>query len=115
MNNSTAPTLSKIALVNTLTAQLIRNGAAQSRSQAMKSAWAVVLKGGVSLLIFRKKSNGQITRRVVSENWTAYQAPKGGKSNLVAGQIVFADLAKFIAGEANCIISAHRESIIFYA
>lgn len=115
MANITAPTCSKISLVNTLTAQLIRNGAAENRSQAMKQAWAVVLKGGASLLIFRKKSTGEVTRRVVSENWTAYQAPKGGKSNLVAGQKVFADLAKFIAGEANCIISAHKENIIFYA
>lgn len=115
MANATAPTSSKMTLVNTLTFQLLQNGGAQNRSQAMKQAWSVVSKGGVSLLIFTKKSTGKVTRRVVSENWTAYQAPKGGKSNIVAGQMVFADLAKFLAGEANCIISAHRESIIYYA
>ena len=110
-------TASNISKVNTLAAQIRRNDSTKTRSSSMKIAWMIISKGDADykLLIFKKKSTGKITRRVVSEDWAFYQTPKGGKSNIKPGQKVFADLGKYIAGCPNCLISAYTDSIQFYA
>lgn len=108
--------VSKISLVNTLAAQIRHNDNTYNRSSSMQLAWLIIGKGQQQyrLLVFRKKS-GEITRRVVSENWTYYQAPKGGKSTLKPNQKVFADLGKYLAGVENCLISTFPENIIHFA
>lgn len=108
---------SKISLVNTLSAQIRKTDPTHTRSSAMQLAWLIIGKGQQTyhLIVFRKKGNGEITRRVVSENWTHYQEPKGGKSTLVPGQKIFADLGKYLGGATNCIISTFPENILFYA
>ena len=109
--------VSKISLVNTLAAQIRHNDKSYNRSASMQLAWLIIGKGmqQYNLLVFRKKSTGEITRRVVSENWAYYQPPVGGKSNLKSGQKVYADLGKYLAGCPNCIISTFPENILFYA
>jgi hypothetical protein len=110
-------TVSKISLVNTLAAQIRHNDNTYNRSTSMQMAWLIIGKGKqkYNLLVFRKKSDNKITRRVVSENWAYYQPPVGGKSNVKPGQKLFADLGKYLTGSPNCIISTFPENIVFYA
>jgi len=105
----------RMAMINTLTAALVKSEGL-TRSAAMSKAWnATQTFPELKYLVFRKKSNGKITRRVVSENWFELQAPRGGQSNRKPGQEIFADLAKYLAGAGNIIISAYKDSIIYYA
>lgn len=101
-----------LAIVNTLAAK-IRNASSMNRSESMKAAYTVLRQSPEAQTLIFKKLDGKVEHRIVSKNWTKFQAPKGGRSNLACGQIVFADLCKVATGEANCIISAYENRIIY--
>jgi len=106
--------MKRIALVNTLAAQ-IRSLNNSSRSESMRQAWAIIkTTPDAKLLVFFKLKSGETCRRVVSENWTRYQAPKGGTSTNKPGQMLFADLGKVCAGMP-CIISTYQSQIQKFA
>lgn len=87
--------MKRIALVNTLAAQLRRADSTLTRSTSMKRAFATLdAVPSAKLLTFTKKGSTAVERRVVCENWAAVQAPKGGRSTISPLQKVFADLAK---------------------
>lgn len=105
----------KLSFVNTFASNLMKHDSTWTRSEAMKLGWMSAKSGESKLLVFKKKSTGEITRRIVREDWYNFQAPNRGQSNNKPGQMVFADVTKFIAGMPNCIISAYQDSIIHYA
>lgn len=93
----------------TLAAAIRKNQPTTSRSVALKIAWLIVTqsKQNISMLTFRK-NDGTVCRRVVSENWALYCPPIGTGNPKPAGLRLFADLAKFIAGNNRCIISTYN-------
>lgn len=104
-----------LSFVNVFASNLMKNDSSYTRSEAMKVAYQNQKAGKSKLLVFRKKTTGEIARRIVREDWWNFQAPKGGQSNRKEGQRLFADMFKAAYGAQNCIISAYDESIIFYA
>ncbi len=103
--------MTNLGIINTLAAQ-IRKANGSNRSESMKSAYKILSTSpDAEVIAFKKMSTGTIERRVVSKNWSKYQAPVGGKSNVKEGQILFADLGKFAAG-VRCIISTYQQNII---
>ena len=93
----------------TLAAAIRKNEPTNSRSTALQSAWLIVNKSkqNIALLTF-EKNDGTISRRVVSENWAEYCPPTGTGKPKPAGLQLFADIAKFLAGNDRCIISTYR-------
>lgn len=101
----------RIAHVNTLAAQ-IRRANGMNRSESMKLAFATLRRVPCSeIVVFTKKGQAEIQRRVVCRRWFDVQPPVGGRSTVTAFQTVFADLAKFALGQ-NCIIAPLTANII---
>jgi hypothetical protein len=98
----------KIQLVNMLAAQIRRINPAHNRSTSMKLAYATLRQIADAYAIQFTKLSGQTERRVVCARWFDLQPPKGGKSNVKPGQILFADLGKYAAGSPNCIITTYQ-------
>lgn len=93
----------------TLAAAIRKNNPTNTRSTALQIAWLIVNKSKqtISMLTF-EKNDGTVCRRVVSENWAEYCPPTGTGKPKPAGLCLFADLAKFLAGNDRCIISTYR-------
>jgi hypothetical protein len=93
----------------TLAAAIRKNEPTNSQSHALQIAWRIVKKSkqDIAMLTFRK-NDGTVCRRVVSENWTKYCPPAGSGKTKPAGMRLFADLAKFLAGNDRCIISTYN-------
>lgn len=106
--------MKKITLVNILAAQIRAAAPGTNRSQSMKKAWAVILlRPGVGIMTFNKKS-GERTTRVVSEFWYEFQPPTGGRRTISDDQVLFADLCKVALGSP-CIISTFPQNIVSLA
>lgn len=99
-------------LVCTLAAQLRKNKSSYTQQDAMIRAWIIVKqeRANLSLLTFTK-IDGTTTTRVVSENWSKYQAPKGTGKPVKEGLRLFADMGKHFVGQP-CIISTYAENIV---
>ena len=109
--------MKKIALVNTLAAQIRRNDSSKNRSESMKQAYRILSYENcltAQVLVFVKISTGTTERRVVCQEWQKIQPPVGGRSTNKPGQILFADLGKFAVGK-NCIISTYTQNIVSLA
>ena len=93
----------------TLAAAIRKNAPTNTRSTALQIAWLIVNKSkqDIALLTF-EKNDGTVCRRVVSENWAVYCPPTGTGRPKPAGLCLFADIAKFFAGNDRCIISTYR-------
>ena len=103
-----------ISKVNILAAQIRQNANGTTRSQSMKQAWAIVLSTPTAQLITFKNKSGEVTRRVVAQNWFDFYTPVGGRSTNKPDQILFADLAKWATGTP-CIISTFSQNILALA
>lgn len=102
--------MKRISKVNILAAQIMK-ASNSSRSDAMRTAWKLSATTNIQVVTFRKKDNS-LTTRVVSKEWTKFQAPRGGESKTAANQVIFADLVKYATGETNVIISTFTDKII---
>lgn len=92
-----------------LAAAIRKNEPTNSRSTALQIAWLIVNKSkqDIAMLTFRK-NDGTVSRRVVSTDWALYCPPTGTGKPKPAGLRLFADLAKFLAGNNRCIISTYN-------
>lgn len=103
--------MKQISIVNTLQAQYRQATPGITRSQAMKTAWAAVKENPtVEVVTFTKKDNTKTTR-VVTRNWTKFQEPKGSGRSAKEGQIIAADLVKYLTGSP-CIISFYENAVV---
>ena len=102
--------MKRISKVNILAAQIMK-ASSTTRSDAMRTAWKLSATTNIQVVTFRKKDNS-VTTRVVSKEWTKFQAPRGGESKAVANQVIFADLVKYATGETNVIISTFTDRIL---
>lgn len=104
--------MKKSTLACTLAAQLRKNKPSYTQQDAMVRAWIIVKQelNDLSLLTF-KKIDGTVTTRVVSANWSKYQAPKGTGKPVKEGLRLFADMGKHFVGQP-CIISTYQANII---
>jgi hypothetical protein len=105
--------MKRISKVNILAAQIMKASKA-GRSEAMRTAWKLSGQTDIQVVTFRKKDNS-ITTRVVSKEWTKFQAPRGGDSKSLTNQVIFADLVKYATGETNVIISTFTDKILSLA
>lgn len=80
-------------------------------SEALKTAWSIAKEEALEVIQFQKKS-GEQTKRVVSRNWSNYQASKGTGRRKPIGLTLFADMAKVAKGIRNCIISAYEYMVL---
>lgn len=77
----------------------------------MRAAWATIKAApSASVLEFSKK-DGAVCTRVVCSQWDAFYTVTGTGRPTPPGLILFADLAKVVAG-VNPIISAYENKII---
>jgi len=76
-------------------------------SEALKEAWKQAKADVIELIEFTKKS-GETTKRIVSRNWTKYQAPTGTGRSKPSKLNIFADLVKVAKGAKSCIISCYH-------
>ena len=109
-------TMKNISKVNILAAQLRANDKTLTRSESMRTAWHFISSfSHIELVTFKKKTDGSITTRLISTKWTMFQKPAGGASKTKEGQIIVADIAKFICGFPNCVISLYTSNILLRA
>ena len=105
--------MKQISKVNILAAQYRAADKQVSRSESMTAAWKLIKENPTAEVITFQKVDGKTTTtRVISRNWTKFQAPKGGESKLKEGQFVAADLSKVLTGCPNCVISIYTKNII---
>lgn len=94
----------------TLAASIMANDKTKSRSEAMKSAWAIVNTSSetenIAILTF-EKVDGKKCKRVVSENWQDYTVITGTGKTKPENLKLFADVAKHFTGQ-RCIISTYN-------
>lgn len=102
-------TLNEKAL--TLAARIKRLKPSLTKSEAFKEAWRTVKANVAHILRFRKK-DGTEEKRVVSKRWTDFKTPTGTGHKLAPGLEIFADLAKWLAGE-NPVITTYQVISIY--
>lgn len=78
---------------------------------SLRIAWRVILTGAYNMVSF-VKNNGEETTRIISKDWTKFQAPKNSGQKMPNSLIIMVDLAKYLSNEPTFLISAHKEKII---
>lgn len=85
--------------------QLKKNGVFASLSTALRVAWKFAKREGLQLIQFTKK-NGEVTKRVVTANWSAYNTSKGSRRK-PEGLNIFVDFVKIMTGAKSNTISCY--------
>ncbi len=99
--------MKKNVLAFTLAAQIRRLDPINTRRMALTLAWKIVNSYTDLALLQFTKVDGTVCRRVVSADWSKYEAPKGTGRPVKPGLHLFADIAKFLVAKP-CIISAYE-------
>lgn len=103
--------MKKSVLACTLAAAILRLDPINTRRMAMTLAWEIVNKYSDLAVLEFNKVDGTFCRRVVSADWSKYQAPKGTGKPVKDGLCLFADIAKYLLAKP-CIISTYKQNIV---
>lgn len=106
-NNVTLTHRDTCRKVACLAQHLIKNAVCQNLSDAMKMAWVMVKAQPELTYVTFKTVKGEIKHRVVMTNWSTMIKIKGTGRPSKPGQVLFADVAKYIA-DIPCIISTYE-------
>lgn len=87
--------------------QLKKLNPSLSMSDCFRYAWDYLRHHKDALLLTFKTVKGEIKKRLVSSDWSKFQAPTGNGRAKKEGLHLFADLAKFETG-LPCLISTYQ-------
>lgn len=91
----------------TLAHLLHKDGLFKTFGECLKEAWTQSRNVALQVIQITKKS-GEVSKRVVSRNWSYFQPAKGNGRPTPKGLTLFADIFKVAIGKKNCLISTYN-------